>query len=195
MKKILHRTPLRAVVGTLTAVAMSGCGASNAGVSAGEARAPSHPARIQLPIVGYNYTDRYLAYFKVDSIGGGNVFVSSPTSGGGGSTCCAVYIKGTRAWKAQVEWQSGACRYNEHVQASGRPTFDLHRYFKKVTVDVDPRIPADPKQLEVHFYPDGSVQIALTEERSAPRLILPAERENKGPYPQCPNNEKPAAAS
>lgn len=50
---------------------------------------------IGLAIEGYNYTNRYIASFTVtDENGngawGGNVFLSSPTSGGGGGTCCVM---------------------------------------------------------------------------------------------------------
>ena len=95
--------------------------------------------------------------------------------------------------QAKVRWQNGACRYAERLQESGKTIFSLHEYYKTVEVDVDPRIPADPKHLEVHFYPDGNVQVALTEEESPPRLVLSTDREEKSPSPQCPGNVRPAA--
>jgi hypothetical protein len=42
-----------------------------------------------LVIIGYNYTSRYIDQFSVDGAGGGNLYVSGPSSGGGGIVCCA----------------------------------------------------------------------------------------------------------
>ncbi len=195
MMNVLCTLSGQLATGLLMVTVISGCSATtSAGSKHLAGTRPAEPVSLQLPIKGYNYTNRYIDHFEVDGVGGGNIDVTGPESGPGGSTCCAVYVKGTRAWKATVEWQTGACRYNERIQASGRPTFDLHRFYKKVEVDIDPKIPADPTQMEVHFYPDGNVQIALTERNSAPRLALSKDREIKGPYAQCPNNQKPAAS-
>lgn len=182
----------RALTGMVLVVAVTGCAASDEVSSASKSTVDRLIVSLPLAIHGYNYTNRYIGYFKVDSVGGGNIYVSGPDSGGGGTTCCASYIKGAGPWRAKVNWQTGACRWAERVQKSGETVFELHKYYKTVEVDVEPNIPADPKHLEMHFYPDGTIQIALTEEESPPRLVLSKDREDKSPYPQCPGNEEPA---
>jgi len=181
-----------ALTGMVLVMAMTGCAASGSVDGTSKSRVKSRSASLPLAIHGYNYTNRYIGSFSVDSVGGGNVYVSGPDSGGGGTTCCASYRKGTRPWKAKVNWQTGACRYSETVQESGKTVFELHKYFRTIEVDVDPSIPPDPKHLEVHFYPDGDVRIALTEEESPPRLVLSKDREDKSPYPLCPGDVEPA---
>lgn len=191
MDALVARLIGRMLTGMLLLVAIAGCAASGGVNSASGSRAHKSIVSLPLAIHGYNYTDRYIGYFKVDSVGGGNIYVSGPDSGGGGTTCCAFYTKGAGSWKAKVNWQTGACRWAETVQKSGETVFELHKYYKTVEVDVDPQIPLDPKHLEVHFYPDGSIQIALTEEESPPRLVLSKDREDKSPSPQCPGNKEP----
>ena len=181
----------RTLTGMVLVVAFTGCATLGAVNSAPESRVEPHIVSLPLSMHGYNYTNRYIGSFKVDSVGGGNVYVSGPHSGGGGTTCCASYTKGAGPWKAKVSWQTGACRWGDRVQESGETLFSLHNYYKKVEVDVDPRIPPNPEHLEVHFYPDGSVQVALTEQESPPRLVLSKDREDKSPSPQCPGNKKP----
>ena len=191
MNTLIENLIGRTLTGMVLVMAMTGCAASGSVDSTSESRVKSRSASLPLAIHGYNYTNRYIGSFEVDSVGGGNVYVSGPDSGGGGTTCCASYRKGSGPWKAEVSWQTGACRYGERVQESGETVFSLYKFYKKVEVDVDPRIPSNPKHLEVHFYPDATVQIALTEEESPPRLVLSKNREDKLPYPQCPGNTKP----
>ncbi|NYI01988.1 DUF3304 domain-containing protein [Cupriavidus plantarum] len=109
-----------------------------------------------LTIVGYNYTDSYIGAFSVNGAGGGNLEVSSKTSGGGGGTCCAAIPADTAlpmtldiAWKrdGQVPW----CRQ---------------------TILLDGPVPTEPQYLEVHFYQDGTIQAAMSEYPSPPRVKL-----------------------
>jgi hypothetical protein len=67
--------------------------------------------RVNLTITGFNYTSRYIDEFSVNGQGGGNLYVSGPTSGGGGSICCVSYVKGAAAPRIIVRWQSGGCMY------------------------------------------------------------------------------------
>ncbi|MFY0574604.1 DUF3304 domain-containing protein [Cystobacter fuscus] len=58
-----------------------------------------------LTIHGANYTDLYIEDFSVDSVGGGNIFVSSPDSGGGKSACCLRWFPGVRLpFPVEIEW-------------------------------------------------------------------------------------------
>ena len=146
---------------------------------------------VSLTITGYNYTDRYIDQFTVNGNGGGNLFVSGPNSGGGGSACCMDYITGVKRWKFPVTWQIGGCTYNTRKYKDGRERSDLYHFFKEVEVQVDPKIASRPAYLELHFYPDGHVEAAVTENASLPRLQLSRDREDKSPYKQCPNDKRP----
>jgi hypothetical protein len=68
-------------------------------------------------------------------------------------------------------------------------------YFKERDVQVVNASKQTPTTMEVHFYPNGSVQVALTESPSLPRLSLPAERRVLSDYPVCPNDTKPATGN
>ncbi len=147
--------------------------------------------KLSLTLTGYNYTNRYIDTFSVNGQGGGNLFISGPTSGGGGSVCCVGYRSGQRTWTVKVRWQANACTYNEKKYSKDDIQYEIHSYFKEVEVQVDPNVPARPQYLEVHFYPDGHVEAAITEHASPPRLILSEDRKDKTPYPRCPNGKQP----
>jgi len=46
---------------------------------------------IMLALIAYNYTDRTIASYQINGAGGGDVSLSSSTSGGSGTTCCVQY--------------------------------------------------------------------------------------------------------
>lgn len=144
-----------------------------------------------LSLAGYNYTNRYIASFSVNGQGGGNIFVSTPTSGGGGSACCVLYRPGNRVRKMTVRWQSDACYYQERSTSSGKPQDALHFFYREAEVNVDSKVPLDPKILEIHFYPDGTIRAEITEEITLPRLQLSNDREDKSDFPRCKNDKKP----
>lgn len=175
----------------LTTLFLAGCD--------GRGKLSAHPPSnsdqiVSLTIVGYNYTDRYINDFSVESSSGGNVFVSSPTSGGGSSFCCATYVIGATSWKPIIRWQVDGCTFNSRKDSYGEVFFDIHHFHRELETTLDRKIPDNPKYLEVHFYPDGHVETAITELPSRPRLILPAERENKSPYKVCPDDKEPKAS-
>lgn len=130
---------------------------------------------IGLAIMGYNYTNRFIASFTVtseDGAGawGGNVYLSSPTSGGGGGTCCVMLNPNTRhAVNMRIDWT-----LDEVDDASGHAIAPEIR--KRAWVTIKPPFPADPHNFEVHFYPDGHVEAAVTHWLSAPRISLPEDR-------------------
>lgn len=152
---------------------------------------PASGTKVALTLVGYNYTNRSIGIFSVNGAGGGNLRVSTPTSGGGGSACCVTYVVGINPLRVFVRWQSDACTYNNEIYSNGERGYEIYRYFKEAEIDVNPSIPARPAYLEVHFYPDGHLEAAITAEDSAPRLKLNKAREDKTPYRKCPNDERP----
>jgi hypothetical protein len=146
--------------------------------------------RIELALTGYNYTNRYIDQFDVDGQGGGNIYVSGPGTAGSGSACCVSYRSGAKARKVKIRWQTDACTYNERT-SGGEKFSDTYSYFKEIEVQVDPSIPDFPRYFEVHIYPDGHVEAAITEHESRARLVLSKEREDNSDFPRCPNDKKP----
>lgn len=144
-----------------------------------------------LAIVGYNYTERGIGQFFVDGTGAGNIHVSSAYSGGGGTVCCADISSVDHPEKIAIKWQSGGCNYNTTKDPSGQLLYETHYFFKEAMVELPKPIPARPNVLEVHFYPDGHVEVAITEDSSPPRLRLDERRANRKPYAQCPNDKRP----
>lgn len=120
-----------------------------------EARANSEP--VLLEINGFNYTDLYIDSFEVNGQGGGNLFVSSATSGGGGSVCCLRWVPGTPL-PLRVSWTRDQKRRCEQEVPLRQP------------------LPAAPRHLAVHFFPDGHLEAELTE--NYPALKLELERAN-----------------
>ncbi len=193
MSKIGKQQSIMLLVCMLVLPTLAACKNSQIGSDASAAKAISEKIEaINLTITGYNYTDRYINDFSVDGNSGGNIYVSSPSGGGGGSTCCTTYVSGEKAWKIRVEWQVGGCTYDNSVNDDGNLVYSIHPYYKEVEVQIDPKIPNDPKYLEVHFYPDGHIEAAVTENKSAPRLLLDKSRENKvSRLVRCPNGRPP----
>lgn len=121
---------------------------------------------VMLGIEGYNYTDRYIDRFSVGGAGGGNISLSTATSGGGGTVCCIGYDP-DRALPItlRVEWMFGY-ELDEHGEIS---IPDEHH---KAMAVLNGPVPEDPRFLEVHFMPDGSVRLMMTAERSAPLVYV-----------------------
>lgn len=152
---------------------------------------PANPKVYRLTIVGYNYTKRYINTFSVEGNGGGNLMVSGPSSGGGGSVCCAPFVKGIIGLTVPVRWQYSACVFHVESPLSHEVTDQIHPFFKEVEAKVTENYQNEPKYMEVHFYPEGKIEVAVTEVRSAPRLILKEEREDRSHYVRCPNDKEP----
>jgi Protein of unknown function (DUF3304) len=111
-----------------------------------------------LGIVGYNYTDLYISYFIVNGTNGFNLGVSNEGSGGGKTSCCFGWAPGAPLPKPiTVEWsRDGGNRWCRQKVMLNAP------------------VPLEPTTLEVHFYPDGHIEAAMTDIYSSPRLKLKA---------------------
>lgn len=134
------------------ALGLSACGqiAAQSSPSA-ETRATAQPLgkAVGLGIVGFNYTDLVISHFSVQHQGGGNIYVSSPTSGGGGTVCCLTWRPGTTLPQPiRVEWMRN---------------FNGKRRWCQKTVLLTSPVPANPTAIGVHFMPDGSIQVELSE--------------------------------
>ena len=129
--------------------------------------APVITQSVLLTINGLNYTDLYIDSFEVNGQGGGNLFVSSPTSGGGKDVCCVSFSSGTKLpVQLRIKW-----------------TRDRKRWCEKEALLTGP-VPANPRYLGVHFFPDGRIEAEITENDPEPKLRLqdydPGRRKESG---------------
>ena len=146
---------------------------------------------VELTIMGFNYTDQDINEFFVDGSGGGNLSVSSASGGGGGSVCCAIHTAGHPAPEVKVRWQSDACTYNIRYDVDGTEFNDIYSIYSTAKAKIAP-VSANPKYLEIHIFPDGHVEAAITSEIGRPRLALDQNRRINVPFRKCPNGKKPA---
>jgi hypothetical protein len=120
-----------------------------------------------LTIVGYNYTDTYIAKFAVNGTGGGNIEVSRNDNYGGGTCCAPIVDDVPLPITVEVSWQrdGDAARCKQSVLRDGP-------------------MPREANYFEVHFFQDGSIQLAITDYPSPARVKLdrfnPAFRYAKG---------------
>lgn len=116
---------------------------------------PEENRPIELTVVGLNYTDLSIYSFSVGGIGGATIAVSSPITGGGGGVCCLRWYPGAQLpIPVKVKW-----------------TRDNKRFCEKEALITGPE-PLRPRHLGVHFFPDGHIELKLTEEYPAPLLRL-----------------------
>jgi hypothetical protein len=134
----------KALLFIATAISLASCDA-----------AASRGAR-GLAISGYNYTDLYISSFAVNGQGGGNIEVSTPGGSGGGDVCCVMLSPGSIfPIPVSIKWRR-----------------DSSTIWCEQEVMLNGPMPLDPHYFEVHFYPDGHVEVAVTEKDSLPRLQL-----------------------
>lgn len=116
---------------------------------------------VALEINGYNYTDLAIDTFEVNGQGGGDLVVSSATSGGGKGVCCMGLSPGTKfPVELTIQW-----------------TRDRKRWCEK-TVQLAGPVTANPRHLGVHFFPDGRIEAEITE--GYPDLKLKLDRVDVG---------------
>lgn len=152
----IKRWALLVAAASLMAACATGTSAEtptkNVSTPSQRAQPPSHG----LTIYGYNYTDLYIYSFQVAGQGGGNLSVSTLTTGGSKSACCASVYPALVPYEVTIKWK-------------GREGTDR---WCEMKVMLNGPIPAKPEYFEVHFYPDGHIEVAVTEDASKPRLKL-----------------------
>lgn len=149
-------------------------------------------AGISVDIVGFNYTDRVIDSFSVNEQGGGNVFLSTITSGGGKSVCCIRLPDAVRGLsKIRVRWQVDGCIYLTKSRISEEIFKNIFPYYKQAEIELNRPQESKLQHLEIHFYPDGSVKGKLTAELSLPQLSLDSKRRDKSNFQRCRDDKKP----
>ena len=154
------------------------------------------PKLFLLSIGAYNYTDRYIDDFRVNGQGGGNLSISNEDHGtGGGSVCCVSWMEGSQLpLKIEIMWTASYCRLPRpglfiangviyEPDAPGTPRIPTGVKAEPYTtrepivhvaeLDFMGPVPKNPKNFVVHFYKDGHIELAMTEEDEGPRLKLP----------------------
>lgn len=146
----------------------------------------------EVDMVGFNYTNRVIDSYSVNNEGAGNVLLSSRTSGGGKSVCC-VTISHLKSGipRIRVRWQVDGCTYLTRSRISGEVFENVFPYYKQADIALPVPKNSRPQHLEVHFYPDGSVQAQLTASLSLPRISLDGQRSDISNFPRCHDDKKP----
>lgn len=145
-----------------------------------------------LSLIGYNYTDRHISEYSVEGASGGYVRLSSHTGGGSGTTCCIKIQRNYRdRMTVKVRWQVDGCTYLIKDSRTGKADKARYLHYKEAEVEVLRKDGGNPEYIETHFYPDGSVQVQLTESMSHPFLVLDHTRRDKSQFPRCKNDKNP----
>lgn len=143
-------------------------------------------------MVGFNYTDRAIDSYSINGEGAGNVLLSSQTNGGGKSACCITILPtNSGALRLRVRWQVDGCKYLTQSRLSKEVSANLFPYYRQLDVTLPLPKNLKPQHLEVHFYPDGSVDARLTEFLSLPRILLDGQRPDMSNFPWCRDDKKP----
>ena len=100
-------------------------------------------------VIGYNYTERPIYTFSVNGVGASNLFAKQKY-GGGKDSCC---IDITVGQPVEIKWLYDT---TEKQYLAG-----LREENRRTTVIVPPPTVPEAEYLEVHFYPDHRVELAL----------------------------------
>lgn len=161
---------------------VAACQAQNA--SSGSL-APHKGQVVNLTLIAYNYTDNYIDSYQVNGADGGNIFLSNSTTGGSKSGCCVHWaVDQPLPVTVHIRWQSSECIYTERV--SGQNFDSAKSFYSERDVKLTKTPSANPKFFETHFYPDGHIEVAITDDYTPPRLKLQetAKHERPGARPE-----------
>ncbi len=123
--------------------ASSVASAASAAVVAYEA-VPEAKRKRLLGLSAYNYTDLPISSYSVNHVWGGDVRVSSETSGGSKTSCC-IKVPPVLPATYLVRWSRDDRRWCELKVAFGGP------------------IPEEPSSFNTHFFADGHVEITIAD--------------------------------
>lgn len=106
-------------------------------------------------LFGFNYTDRYLRFVRVDGsyLGGLDAY----TNGGSSSMGRSKFDGGSVS--VRVQWEEG----NQYDLARNSYISDGHAIARDTVVQIKQPYPNDASTLVLHFFPDGSVEGELVQ--------------------------------
>lgn len=192
LEKLIHYATCLLVLLSLSACTQTTAAPQNPHSTSAESPSFGQPA--SLLIRGYNYTDHFIDSYTVNGQGGGNVFESGPTSGGGKDVCCMSYLPGTPLpIKLTIRWTANYCMVYGTTKYGEAYKRRINLWKETEALITEP--PAGkPETLEIHFYPDGHVEAAITESASFPRLILQRDADYNRPgvsqnFPRCTDEQ------
>ncbi len=178
-QKPFNRAKLLCLFG-LVVLFISGCSFGNGGL-------PDDGDVVWLSLNGFNYTNHTIPDYWVNDEWGGGLRVSTPTSGGGGGTCCVRWRIGQQLpVKVHIKWASSVCTYYKTVD--GEQFLRAKAFYSERDVWLKGPVPKDPKYFETHFYPDGHIEVAISDDFSPPRLVLYGKdggRRHPKKWPKC----------
>ncbi len=108
---------------------------------------------IFMGLFGFNYTDRYLRFVRVDGnyLGGLNAYLN------GGSSSMGRRKFNGKPVTVRVTWEEG----NHYDLVTNKHVTDGHALRREALVDVKFPYPKDATTLVLHFLPDGMVEAEL----------------------------------
>jgi hypothetical protein len=110
-------------------------------------------------VVGFNYTDRPIATFRVNRTGGSNV-LAGDSGGGGGTTCCIDIDRNSKS--VVVRW---ALSYTgdqfDALSPGDQKNLPIERFEREVELPVLPD--GSHGYLGVHFFPHQVVRITYSD--------------------------------
>jgi hypothetical protein len=147
---------------------------------------------VSLALIGYNYTNKGIESYSLNGVDGGDIRLSSETSGGGGVTCCidSFTVKPPAA-TVKVRWQVDGCMYQLKNEITGASQRIRHLYYKEKLVNVEDLSNGRPKYVETHLYQNGEIKVRLTKEISLPLMQANANRPDQSSFPRCKDDKRP----
>ena len=108
---------------------------------------------IFMRLFGFNYTDRYLRFVRVDGnyLGGLNAYLN------GGSSSMGRRKFNGKPVAVRVTWEEG----NHYDLATNKHVMDGHALRREALVDLKYPYPKDATTLVLQFMPDGTVEAEL----------------------------------
>lgn len=184
-----NRITIRLVIPLNLVATLTACHAQHSETSIGDKRSDDYTL---LGLVGYNYTDRHISAYSVDGADGGHINLSSPTSGGSGVSCCVKFSKtNSKPIRIKVRWQVDGCTHLIKDDTTGKTDRVRYYYYREAEVEAQRAYRVEPNYIETHFFPNGLVEVRLTEQGSDPLLNLSDRRQDRSYFPKCKDDRKP----
>ncbi len=98
-------------------------------------------------VVGFNYTDRSIAFFTIDGFGAGGVNAHE-SSGGGGTVCCMSVPRNGKMWHIKIAYELTQEQYKK----------DLPNDVYETDIPAPSLLNKHDGYIEFHFLPDRRIE-------------------------------------